>query len=53
VNDPSWARSFKPLTVGVWSYCAPNWSANGLLAHFGLLIKRRWDARPWKLQVPP
>jgi len=42
VNDPSWARSFKPLTVGVWSYYAPNWSAAGLVAHLGLLIKRRW-----------
>jgi CelD/BcsL family acetyltransferase involved in cellulose biosynthesis len=52
VNDPSWARSFKPLSVGVWSYFAPNWTAIGLLAHLGLLVKRWWGARTRKHETP-
>jgi CelD/BcsL family acetyltransferase involved in cellulose biosynthesis len=50
VNQPPWSKSFKPLTIGVWSYCAPNWSVQGCLVHLGLLGKRAWDtmnrARP-------
>ena len=45
VNNPPWARSFRPLTVGVWLYRAPNWTARGLCAHLGLLAWRRWKAR--------
>jgi len=45
VNDPPWARNFKPLRIGVWSYCAPNWNPRGLLLHLGLLAKRRWEGR--------
>jgi len=44
VNEPPWARNFKPLSKGVWSYYAPNWNPRGLLVHLGLLAKRRWDA---------
>jgi CelD/BcsL family acetyltransferase involved in cellulose biosynthesis len=44
VNQPSWSRSFKPLTTGVWSYCAPNWTVQGCMVHLGLLGKRAWDA---------
>ena len=44
VNQPPWSKSFKPLTIGVWSYCAPNWSVQGCLVHLGLLGKRAWDA---------
>jgi len=40
VNDPAWAASFRPCRVGVRSYCAPNWSAPGLMVHLGLLTKR-------------
>jgi CelD/BcsL family acetyltransferase involved in cellulose biosynthesis len=43
VNQPPWSKSFKPLTIGVWSYCAPNWSVQGCLVHLGLLGKRAWD----------
>ena len=43
VNQPAWARIFKPVTIGVWSYCAPNWSVRGGLVHLGLLAKRAWD----------
>ncbi len=45
VNNPPWARSFRPLTIGVWLYRAPNWTLRGLFAHAGLLIRRRWKAR--------
>jgi hypothetical protein len=45
VNEPNWARSFKPLIVGVWLYSAPNWNVQGLLAHLGILIMRKWKAR--------
>jgi CelD/BcsL family acetyltransferase involved in cellulose biosynthesis len=45
VNDPYWARSFKPETVDVWLYFTPNWNARGLLAHFGIWLKRLWKAR--------
>jgi CelD/BcsL family acetyltransferase involved in cellulose biosynthesis len=45
VNDPPWARTFKPLRIGVWSYCAPSWTVRGALVHLGLLAKRRIDAR--------
>jgi Acetyltransferase (GNAT) domain len=40
VNDPAWAGSFRPLRVGVRSYCAPNWTAPGMIIHLGLLAKR-------------
>jgi hypothetical protein len=43
VNPPSWSRNFKPQTIGVWSYCAPNWNLQGWLVHRGLLRKRAWD----------
>jgi len=53
VNNPSWARNFKPLTLGVWSYCAPNWSVRGAMIHFGVLAKRVLDARVRKpLETP-
>jgi CelD/BcsL family acetyltransferase involved in cellulose biosynthesis len=44
VNQPPWSRNFKPQTVGVWSYCAPNWNLQGCLVHLGLVGKRTWDA---------
>jgi hypothetical protein len=44
VNAPPWSRNFKPKTIGVWSYCAPNWNVQGWLVHLGLLGKRAWDA---------
>lgn len=44
VNQPPWSKSFKPLTTGVWTYCAPNWNVQGCLVHLGLLGKRAWDA---------
>jgi CelD/BcsL family acetyltransferase involved in cellulose biosynthesis len=40
VNDPYWARSFRPQTVGVCVYCTPNWTLRGLLTIVGLLAKR-------------
>jgi CelD/BcsL family acetyltransferase involved in cellulose biosynthesis len=48
VNNPSWARNFKPLSLGVWSYCAPNWTVRGALIHVGVLAKRALDARTRK-----
>jgi hypothetical protein len=45
VNNPSWARNFKPLSLGVWSYCAPNWTVRGAMIHVGVLAKRAIDAR--------
>lgn len=45
VNQPPWARVFKPMTLGVWSYCAPNWNALGTLVHTGLLLKRALEGR--------
>jgi CelD/BcsL family acetyltransferase involved in cellulose biosynthesis len=45
VNEPYWAKSFKPLIVGVWLYYVPNWNVQGLLAHVAILIKRKWKAR--------
>lgn len=45
VNEPHWARSFKPLTVGVWLYYVPNWNIQGLLAYLGILVTRRWRSR--------
>jgi CelD/BcsL family acetyltransferase involved in cellulose biosynthesis len=45
VNEPYWARSFRPLTVGVWLYYVPNWNVQGLLAHLGILATRKWKAR--------
>jgi CelD/BcsL family acetyltransferase involved in cellulose biosynthesis len=53
VNEPYWARSFKPLSVGVWLYYAPNWNVQGLLAHVGILLMREWKARFSKPAVPP
>jgi hypothetical protein len=56
VNNPSWARNFKPLTLGVWSYCAPNWSVRGAMIHFAVLAKRVLDARvrkPREIAKPP
>ena len=44
VNEPQWATFFRPLLVGVWSYCAPNRSARGMLVHLALLAKRRREA---------
>jgi hypothetical protein len=52
VNDPPWARNFKPMTKGVWSYCAPNRSARGVLVHLGLLAKRTWEHRGNKSSAP-
>lgn len=48
VNAPPWARNFKPLTLGVWSYCTPNWNAGGAIVHLGLLAKRAWESRRQK-----
>jgi hypothetical protein len=45
VNDPQWAHNFKPLRFGVWSYCAPNWTARGAMVHLGLLAKRAFESR--------
>jgi len=45
VNEPEWSRSFRPLSTGVWSYCAPNWTARGILIHMCLLAKRTWEDR--------
>ena len=44
VNQPPWSHNFKPRTVGVWSYCAPNWNLQGWLLHLGLHGKRAWDS---------
>jgi CelD/BcsL family acetyltransferase involved in cellulose biosynthesis len=52
VNEPYWAKSFKPSTVGVWLYSAPNWNVQGLLAHLGMLLMRMWKARASKGAVP-
>jgi CelD/BcsL family acetyltransferase involved in cellulose biosynthesis len=43
VNNPYWARSFKPETRAVWLYYMPNWNARGLLAYLGILLKRTID----------
>lgn len=43
VNDPPWARRFRPLTRGVWSYYVPNDTLRGRLALAGLLVKRTLD----------
>jgi CelD/BcsL family acetyltransferase involved in cellulose biosynthesis len=48
VNEPPWAKFFRPTVVGVWSYFAPNWSMRGMLVHLGLLIKRKREARSRK-----
>ena len=48
VNDPAWARNFRPLSLGVYSYCAPNWTPRGAMVHLGLLAKRAMDARHQK-----
>lgn len=45
VNEPEWSRSFRPLSTGVWSYCAPNWTARGIFIHMCLLAKRTWEDR--------
>jgi hypothetical protein len=52
VNSPPWAKSFRPLTVGVWLYRTPNWTARGLLAHLGLLTRNKWTARHSRFVVP-
>jgi CelD/BcsL family acetyltransferase involved in cellulose biosynthesis len=52
VNEPYWAKSFKPLIVGVWLYSVPNWNVQGLLAHLGILIMRKWQARVSAGAVP-
>jgi CelD/BcsL family acetyltransferase involved in cellulose biosynthesis len=49
VNEPPWAKFFRPTVVGVWSYFAPNWSMRGMLVHLGLLIKRKREARGRKV----
>jgi hypothetical protein len=46
VNSPPWAKSFRPLTVGVWLYRTPNWTMRGLLAQVGLLAWNKWKIRP-------
>jgi hypothetical protein len=53
VNEPLWARNFKPLITGLWSYNAPNWSLRGLLVHSGLLFKRTRDKWTRKSPLPP
>jgi CelD/BcsL family acetyltransferase involved in cellulose biosynthesis len=45
VNEPPWAKFFRPTVTGVWSYFAPDWSVRGMLVHLGLLIKRKREAR--------
>jgi CelD/BcsL family acetyltransferase involved in cellulose biosynthesis len=42
LNAPEWARSFRPVTQDMWSYCAPAWTPLGILVHIGLWAKRRW-----------
>lgn len=51
VNDPPWAKPFRPEIAGVWSYYAPNWTARGFLVHFGLLVKRWRDAQSRRLST--
>ena len=46
VNNPDWARSFKPLTHPVRIYRTPNWTVRGLVFHLGLLARRGWTS--WK-----
>jgi CelD/BcsL family acetyltransferase involved in cellulose biosynthesis len=43
VNAPPWAKNFRPLLTGVWSYCLPNWNFAGFALHAGLLGKRVLD----------
>jgi CelD/BcsL family acetyltransferase involved in cellulose biosynthesis len=45
VNDPPCARNFKPLRIGVFSYCAPNWTPRGAMVHLGLIAKRAIENR--------
>jgi hypothetical protein len=52
VNEPPWARNFKPLIAGLWSYNAPNWSVRGMLVHLGLLSKRLRDKWTRKAYTP-
>jgi len=53
VNEPAWARNFKPLITGLWSYNAPNWSLRGVLVHMGLHVKRMRDERVRRGQATP
>jgi hypothetical protein len=40
VNDPYWAKGFKPDAVKVCFYSVPNWTVRGLLAQLGIFLKR-------------
>jgi hypothetical protein len=42
VNNPRWLHSFKPNTVKVWLYCAPNRTVRGVLSVAGMWLKRQW-----------
>ena len=44
VNNPRWLHSFKPNTVKVWLYCAPNRTVRGVLSLAGMWLKRQWLA---------
>jgi CelD/BcsL family acetyltransferase involved in cellulose biosynthesis len=46
VNDPPWARSFKPLVNPVRIYRIANWTARGQLLQIGLLARRKWKRSP-------
>ncbi len=52
VNNPHWLHSFKPNTVKVWLYCAPNRTVRGVLALAGMWLKRQWLAHARKPQTP-
>jgi CelD/BcsL family acetyltransferase involved in cellulose biosynthesis len=51
VNNPPWARSFKPLTHPVWIYRTPNWTMRGLLFQAGLLARRKWKRKAAPVQA--
>jgi CelD/BcsL family acetyltransferase involved in cellulose biosynthesis len=51
VNNPPWARSFKPLTHPVWIYRTPNWTVRGLLVQAGLLARRTWKKQAPQTQA--
>jgi CelD/BcsL family acetyltransferase involved in cellulose biosynthesis len=53
VNEPPWAKFFRPEVISVWSYYAPNWSLGGLLVHLSLLAKRWRDAHVRRLLPKP
>ncbi len=47
VNNPEWAKFFRPHETVVWCYFLPNWTLRGLIVHLGFLLKHRWERR-WR-----